>query len=315
MKFAIVGSGAMGSVFGAHLARAGHDVTLVDIRQDHMDAVAEDGLELFGPDGSETIRLAATTDAESLEPVEAMIFLCKGFSTAEAARSVAHALPDDGWAVTVQNGLGNDRVLAEVLGPERVVPGTTTVGAMQDRAGTTRMSPGTAAGQSRTHLGPPRGADGVPDGVAEVARALTDAGLPTEALADADVVIWTKLAMASSMGLLTAILRRTVQDVMEDETAYGLWRDMFDEIMAVAKAEGVDLDQESVFAHCDHTYRSVGHHTTSMAADVAAGRQTEIQTLGLDVAARGAEHGVPTPVVSSVGRLIRSLEASYDRAL
>jgi 2-dehydropantoate 2-reductase len=316
VRFAIVGAGAMGCVYGGKLALAGHDVSLVDIRQDHVDRINERGLELRAPDGHhELVHLPATTDPSSLDPVDVQLYLCKGFATAEAARGMGHALTDDGWAVSVQNGLGNERALADVFGAARVVPGTTTVGAMSDEPGTTTMSPGTAAGSSLTHLGPPEGSGDVPAGVHVLADALTAAGLPAKADADADVVLWTKLAMAVSMGPLTAILRRTVQDVVDDRFALDLWRDMFDEVVAVAAAEGVHLDLDEVRQHCEDTYRLVGHHVTSMAADVVAHRRTEIDTMALEIARRGREHGVPTPVVGTVGRLVKALEGSYERAL
>jgi 2-dehydropantoate 2-reductase len=268
--------------------------------------------------GRETalVRLAATTDpGADLGPVDVALFLCKGFATEDAARSVKHAVGPGAWAVTVQNGLGNDRALAQVFPAEQVVPGTTTVGAMTDGPGVVTTSPGTAAGQSSTHLGPPRGSREIPAGVTAVADALTDAGLPTEALPSADVVIWTKLAMAASMGPLSAILRRTVKDVMDDPTGRALQEDMFREIVATAEAEGVHLDADAVWARCEQTYDSVGHHTTSMAADVVAGRRTEIGTMALEVARLAAEHGVAAPVTSTVGRLVQALEGSYERAL
>lgn len=316
MRFAIVGAGAMGCVYGGRLALAGHEVTLVDIRADHVARINERGLELRGPDGSsQLIPITATTDPSSLAPVDVQLYLCKGFATAAAARDMAHALVGDGWAVSVQNGLGNERILAEVFGSERVVPGTTTVGAMSDEPGTTLMSPGTADGRSLTHLGPPEGAEEMPAGVLAVAAALDAAGLPTRADIDAQTVIWTKLAMAASMAPLTAILRRTVEDVMDDEHALALWRDMFDEVVAVARAEAVELDVDEVRAHAESTYRSVGPHVTSMAADVVAGRRTEIDTMALEVARRGRRHGVATPTTETVGRLVKALEGSSARAL
>lgn len=317
MRWAIVGAGAMGSVFGGHLALAGHDVTLVDVRADHIQAVRQSGLELRRP-GRETavVALAATTDpAADLGPVDVALFLCKGFATEDAARSVKHALGPESWAVTVQNGLGNDRALAQVFPVAQVVPGTTTVGAMTDGPGVVSTSPGTAQGRSRTDLGPPRSGRDIPPGVEALAATLTEAGLPTEALPSADVVIWTKLAMAASMGPLSAILRRTVKDVMDDPAGRALQEDMFREIVAVAAAAGVQLDADEVWAHCQATYDSVGHHATSMAADVVAGRRTEIDTMALEVARLAAEHGVPAPVTRTVGRLVKALERSYERAL
>ncbi len=317
MRWAIVGSGAMGSVYGGHLALAGHDVTLVDVRDDHLRAIREHGLVMNRPgEGPVTVQVPVMAQpARDLTDVDVAIFLCKGFDTVAAAEGVKHALGPRSWAITVQNGLGNDKALASVLGVDRVVPGTTTVGAMTDGPGVVTMSPGTAQGTSLTHMGPPRSADGVPPELADVAAELTAAGLPAKADESADVVIWTKLAMAASMGSLTAILRRTVKDVWDDPHGRAVFGDLFDEILAVAAAEGVPLDRDAVWEHCAFTYDNVGHHATSMAADVVAGRRTETDTMALAVAELGARHGIPTPVIATIGRLVKTLEGSYARAL
>jgi 2-dehydropantoate 2-reductase len=145
MRIAILGSGAMGSVYGGHLALAGHDVTLVDIRREHMEAVARNGLEMRRT-GMEPLhaRPKAIHDASQLEPVELVIVLTKGFANEEAARSILHAIGPDTWVATVQNGLGNERTLANVLGPDRVIPGTTGVGGELIEPGIVWMTPATA---------------------------------------------------------------------------------------------------------------------------------------------------------------------------
>ena len=315
-RIAVLGAGAMGSVFGGRLALAGHDVTLVDVRADHVAAVRRDGLLLEGGDGGpRRVRLAATTDAGGIGAVDVVIVLAKSFATEVAARSIAPAVGSGTWVVTLQNGLGNDRRLGAVLGAGCVVPGTTTVGAEQHAPGTARMSPSTAAGDTVTHLGPPRGAPAIPEPVRAIARLLTAAGLPAEALDDADRVIWTKLALAGPMGCLSALLRRSVIDTYEDPHARRILRGLFDEVVAVARAYGVPLDADVTWAHAELTFRAVGPHTASLAADVLAGRPTEVDALCLEVVRLGAERGVATPVSATVGRAIRALEATYDRAL
>lgn len=315
--WAVVGAGSMGSVVGAYLALAGHRVTLVDVDRAHVDAVQRSGLAVRrSPDADDVVvPVAATTDPTAeLHGVDVAIFLCKGWATADAARSVAHALAADGWAISLQNGLGNDQRLAEVLGGSRAVPGTTTIGATTDGPGRVATSAGTALGQSLTQLGPPVASVEVPPGLVEVADAMTAAGLPTEVLADADRVIWTKLAMAASMACLTGLLRRTVADVVGDEWAWDLWNDMFDEVMAVAVAKGIALDVAAIRAHSEATYRSVGPHVTSMAADVIGRRRTEVDTLALELTRQADELGVPVPVTRTVARLVMALERTYPPA-
>jgi 2-dehydropantoate 2-reductase len=312
MRIAVLGAGAMGSVFGAHLALAGHDVTLVDVWREHMDAVAANGLELRRPQGeSVVVPMGAVHEPSRLGPVELVIVLTKTFAAADALRSIEDALGPETWVATVQNGLGNDRRLAEVIGPERVVPGTTTVGAEQQEAGIVTMSPATAARTTITHLGPPRGSPSLPDGVVAIASLLTEAGLPAEALDSADIVIWTKLALAGPMGPLTALLRRSVRDTWENEHSRVLLEAMFEEIVAVAHAAGVPLDRDAAWAHALETWTAVGPHVTSMAADVRAGRRTEIDAFCGEVTRLGEAHGVPVPVNRTIWRAVKAVEETY----
>lgn len=310
MRFAVAGAGAMGAMFGAYLADADHDVTLVDVDRDHVGAINEQGVVLRLPDGStRSVPVAATADAaRDLEVVDAVIVLCKGWANDAVARSVRHAVTADTWVATIQNGLGNDTALAAVLGPERVLPGTTTAGAFKPKPGVVEVSPITASGGSVTQLGPPR--VGAPDGagLAGLTTALTTAGLPCALLADADVVIWTKLAMAATAGPLTAALGIAVQGMMDSPAARSLLRSMFDEVMALAVAEGVRLDAEAVWAHAIRTHEAVGRHHTSMAADVAAGRRSEIDSFCIEISRRAARHGIAVPTHDTIGSLVVARE-------
>lgn len=309
MRFAIAGSGAMGSMFGGYLVRAGYDVMLVDVDKCQVDTINEHGLTLRHRDGAdEVIAVRATTEPDrDLGAVDAVIVLCKGWANATVATSVRHAVGPDTWVATIQNGLGNDVPLAAVLGAERVLPGTTTAGAFRPEPGVVEVSPITSSGQSVTQLGPPRGG-GPTDGVEGFTGALSGAGLPCELLADADVVIWTKLAMAATAGPLTAALGTTVQGMIESPAATSLLTSMFDEIMTLADAEGVALDKTAVWDHAMRTYAAVGPHLTSMAADVVAGRRSEIDSFCVEISRRGVLRGVPTPTHDTIGRIIVARE-------
>ena len=165
MRFAIAGAGAMGTMYGGYLARAGHDVTLVDVDTAHLARIRRDGLVLRHADGRvDRVAVATTSDpAHELDPVEAVIVLCKGWANRDVAESIAGAVGRSTWVATVQNGLGNDIALAAVLGPERVLPGTTTAGAHKSEPGVVEVSPITSSGRSITQLGPPRTGHGIPE--------------------------------------------------------------------------------------------------------------------------------------------------------
>lgn len=308
LRFAVIGGGAIGSTYAWKLAAAGHEVTVIDVWREHVAAIRRDGLVVEFPDGSsESVRLEATDDASAVVPVDLVIVATKSFSTVDAARSAALCSGPATWVGTVQNGLGNDEALASVLGPDRVLPGATTVGAEMAGPGRVRPNRGVVAGRSMTSFGRPRSAPSVPEGVRAACAALGDAGLPAEALDDVDYVIWRKLCLAGSMGPVAAVLRSTVGDVMETDAARLLLLRLIDEIVAVGRASGVALDGTEIRAHAEDVFATVGKHPPSMAVDVAQGRRTEIEAFCLEVARRGATLGVPTPVNDVVGQLVLAL--------
>jgi 2-dehydropantoate 2-reductase len=314
MRFGILGAGAMGSVFGGRLALAGHDVTLVDTWREHVEAVQRDGLTLSSSQGELHADLNAVVDPSGLDPFETVIVLTKGHAVAAAAAGLRPAADEDTWIAPLMNGLGHDRTLASVFSADRVVPGTTLVGAEIVAPGHTKMSEYTAAGKGTSHLGRPRTATRMPDEVVEIARILSDARLPTVALDDVDAVIWRKLSIAASTGPLGAVLRRTIGEVWDDPESRANLRALFDEILAVAAAEGVALDAAELWAEDFETVLPASGFTySSMTVDVMKGRPTEIGSFSVEVARRGAEHGVATPVSEAIGRMVRALESTPAR--
>jgi 2-dehydropantoate 2-reductase len=314
MRFAILGAGAMGSTFGGYLEQDGHDVTLIDPWREHMSAVTRDGLVIEEADSGKRIvaHPVATSDAGSVKPVDTVILLAKGFATREAGESIRPAVGPETLVVTLQNGLGNDHVLAELFDASRVVPGTTTVGATVAGPGHVTVTPSTADHTSVTQIGRPRGLSEMPERVRIVAEALTHAGLPTEAIDDADVVIWTKLSVAGSMAPLAAALRRNIVEIIGSPDGLAILRTMVEEIVGLAQKEGVSLDLEEVWQHATHTWESVGAHYPSMAVDIMRARQTEIETFSLEIARRAKSHGGSAPYAECIGRLVKVLEATPE---
>lgn len=317
-RIAVVGAGGMGTAVAAFLARAGAEVLLIGRTRPHIEAITASGVVVDQPDGTSfTAHPEATADPASVAPgsMGALVVLTKTFDTDEAAAATAHVLAPGGIAVSLQNGLGNELVLARHFGTERSLPGVTTIGAQRHEPGRITVSPSTAASASITHMGGPR----VTDRAAALAQAswladvMTAARLPTHAAADADQDIWGKLALAV-MGPASAVLRRTVGDTWSQPDARALIREMFDEAVAVAAAEGVALQPDSAWAHAVRTYEGTGGHMTSMCTDVVHGRRTEIDAMAGEVVRRAERWGIDVPVHRTVVRMVHVLEATYPVA-
>lgn len=303
----------MGSAFAAFLTASGEDVVLIGRSPAYSAAVSERGLRVERPDGSFTIEhVTATSSPRDLEAgsLDVLVLLTKTFDSVEALGATAHTLAATGFAVSLQNGLGNETALVAHFGGPRSLIGVTTVGAHLHEPGRITITPTTAAATSKTHIGFPRGIDGDLRGPRDFAERCSRAGLPTTLSELVERDVWTKLALAA-MGPASAVLRRSVVRVWEQAEGRALIRSMFDEVIAVSQAEGIGLDAEAAWAHSVATYAGTGDHTTSMCTDVLTHRRTEIDSMAGEVARRGAIHGVPTPVHNTICALIKTMEATY----
>ena len=304
MRICIVGCGAVGSLFGANLARL-EDVELwaFDPAREHVDAINRDGLRLSGAE--EVVgQLRATSDPTELPACDYGIVATKAMHTSAAIEATAHAFTD-GCVATVQNGLGNEEALAQHV--ERVIRGTTFPAGKL-------LAPGHVQWDVKgdTTFGPfePR-----PVPLSEIERladACTRAGLPTQAVPDARGPQWRKVIFNASTNPVGALTGLTHGRVCEDAGLRRLVTGLVDEGKAVAAAQGIELDADPEDL-IDHAAKpEVAYdHKASMLQDVEARRPTEIDYLNGGIARFGADQGVPTPLNNAIWALVRGLERSW----
>ncbi len=316
MQIVVVGAGAMGAAMGGLLANGGAEVTLVDVDTDHMSAIASGGLVLRHTDGREQrVHPAATDDPTSVERADLVFVMTKSWATTDAVESVAHAIGPETWVASAQNGLGNDRRIRDAgVDASRVMGGTTTVGATYVEPGVVSVSGTVTEATSLTQFGLPPGVDR-PAVASDFERVFAAATMTLEILEDLDVVLWTKLCMAGTAGCLTAAAGITIGDMVESPELMATWHQMLGEVLAIADAEGVDLDHQAVTDHALATYRTVGRHWASMAVDVREQRHTEIDAMCAEISTLGRNHQIATPVNDTIGAMIKGIEASWTHAV
>ena len=186
MRIAVVGAGAMGSLFGGLLAEAGEDVVLVDIWEEHVRAINERGLHIKGVSGDRVVRVRATTKHAEVGVVDLVLFQVKSYATEKAIRDALPMIGERTVVLTLQNGLGNVEKIAAVVGRERVLAGTTAHGA-------TVLGPGEIyhAGRGPTVIGEVDGR--ITDRVKAIAATFNRAGIETEVTDNIMGAIWTKM--------------------------------------------------------------------------------------------------------------------------
>jgi 2-dehydropantoate 2-reductase len=303
-RVCIVGCGAVGSLFAAHLAQAGEvEVWAYDLAADHVAAMNEHGLRLTGA-GEVQGPVRATTDADELPPCDYGIVATKAMHTESALAATAHAFAD-GAVCSVQNGIGNEEVIAEHV--PRVIRGTTFPAGRIVEPGVVVWDTG-----GDTWIGPFEPKPASMDEVEELAGLLTRSGMNTKALPDARGAQWTKLifnASTNPIGALTGLTHGQACDLPELRE---LIRGLVKEGEAVAGAQGITLDSDPD-ALVDHAHEVAYNHKASMLQDVQARRATEVDVLNGGVTRFGREHGVPTPLNEAIWALIKGLERSFAR--
>ena len=304
MRVCVVGCGAVGSLFAANLAQLEDvEVWAYDLSRPHVDAINAHGLRLTGA-GEVLGHPRATTDASALPPCDFGIVATKAMHTDGAIGATAHAFVD-GAVATVQNGVGNEEVVAAHVA--RVIRGTTFP------AGRI-LEPGVVQWDVRgdTTLGP---FEPQPAGASEIERladACTRGGMPTKAVADARPAQWRKVIFNAATNPVGALTGLTHGRVCERADLRALVRALVDEGKAVAAAQGItlDADPERLIDHAaspDVAY----DHKASMLQDVEARRLTEIDFLNGGIGRFGHDLGVPTPLNDAVTALVKGLEESW----
>jgi 2-dehydropantoate 2-reductase len=302
MKISIIGSGAMGSLFGGMLSRARHEVVLYDVFKEHVEAIRRDGLAIEQAGSSEvlTVRPAATTDPADTCGSDVMIVFVKSTATEEASRQFAPLAGPGTIALTLQNGLGNEAILRKHFGAERTAAGVTSHGA-------TFLGPGRIrhAGKGPTHIAM---ADGSHRRLVAFATALAQAGFETHVEADVAGLVWSKLVINVGINALTALTGRENGRLLDLEETRSLMAELVAEAVAVAKARGITLTYVDPLATVYDVAKKTGANRSSMLQDFDRNRETEIDFMNGAIVREAAELGIPVPVNAAVARLVKAID-------
>jgi 2-dehydropantoate 2-reductase len=306
MRVAVIGCGAVGSLFAANLSLLDDvEVWAYDLAQEHVDAINRDGLRLSGA-GDVVGRPRATSDAGALPSCDFGIVATKAMHTDAAIAATAHAFAD-GCVATVQNGLGNEETIAQHV--ERVIRGTTFPAGKLLDAGHVQWDV-----KGDTTLGPYDARTPLAE-VERLADACTRSGMPTKAVEDARGPQWRKVIFNASTNPIGALTGLTHGRVCERPDLRALVTSLVDEGKAVAAAHGIELDADPEEL-IDHAARKdvAYDHKASMLQDVEARRRTEVDYLNGGIVRFGRDGGVPTPLNAAIQALVKGVEASWTQS-
>ena len=306
-RVAVVGAGAMGSIFGAAFADSGAETVFVDVSASLVDHLDKDGLVIRGADGRErTLPVRASTDPRTVGTTELVLVLVKCYHTDDAARLAAPLVGPDTIVATLQNGIGNGDVLARYFPASQLVVGVTY------DSGTV-LAPGHVAHTyaANTLVGP-YAAGGSLEGARWIARRLKSVGFDVTATSQVQQAIWEKLVMTAATLPTAALTRLTSGALGEPGAMLDLVERLAHETIETARAAGYELDCSELLTSIRDAL--VGDGKASMLQDIEGGRQTEIAVVNGAVVRTADALGLDVPLNRAMVALIEGFERAHALA-
>jgi 2-dehydropantoate 2-reductase len=303
MKIGIVGSGAMGSVYGALLAAAGNQLWLLDQWREHVDAMRAHGLRCTGASGDRTVAVNATTEAAEAGPCELVIVATKVMDIEAGVRAGRPMIGPETLVLTIQNGLGNVDRIQRVLSPENLLFG------IAGGFGAEMVGPGHVHHNGMEAINLAELAGGITPRLERVAEVWRQAGFKVQTFEDLWPVVWSKLIANVAFSAVCAATGMRVGQARANEWAWGIARACITEAAAVAAAKGIKLAYDDPVQWVSEFAGKIPNARPSMYQDLLAGRRSEIDSIQGGVAAEGAKIGVPTPTCALMVQLVKALEA------
>jgi 2-dehydropantoate 2-reductase len=310
-KVAVVGAGAVGSFFGAMLARAGHDVVLIG-RPAHVEAIGRTGLRLEMAGRSDPVALAASSEIGAVRGADLVLFCVKSTATDAAAREMAPFLDDGALVLSLQNGVENAATIARHVNA-RVVPTVVYVATAMPGPGVVRHN-----GRGDLVIGPltkARSGDANPGRkLQDVVDFFATASVPVRISADVMAELWAKLMVNCAYNAISGITQASYGELSALEPIRALQHAVVAEVCALAAAEGIDLPLQPSLEAMEKIAPAMPAQLSSTAQDMARGKPSEIDHLNGFVARRGRELGVATPANQALHALVKLVEAGHARA-
>jgi len=305
MKVCVVGAGAAGCTIGGTLTEGGSDVWLIDSYKEHIDVMNAIGLRMRDGDAERTVKVNARSSCDGIGAADLVIVLVKSFHTRKAVESAAPIIGKNTLVMSLQNGLGHEDIIADVVGRERVLGGRTYAGGVFLGAGHVRA---TTRGKE-TIIGELDGS--ITERVQAVADEFNRANLLTMVSDDIMAVMWDRLLINVATGALSAITRLTYGGLYRVPELEACATAAVAEGIAVATAAGVRLSSEDPRqAWIKAAQASPPEFKASMLQSLENNPVTEVDFINGSVIRTGEKYGVPTPVNQTLVACIKGIEFS-----
>lgn len=299
MKFAVFGAGGIGAYLGARLSDAGHEVHLV-ARGAHLAALRAEGLHVESVAGDTTVELPATDDPADIGPCDYVLFCVKGYDTRDAATDLSPLLGKNTAVVSFQNGVDNERWIAEAIGEDHVVGGVAYIfstikepGVVEHTGGPARFVFGELDGRRTDRI---EALDDALSGCDGIDAVLAD---------DVSVELWRKFALICAQAGMTATTRLPLGEIRETDATWEMYGRLMEEVCAVARAEGVELPEGTVAEWLDFARELDPDTYSSLHYDLTHDKRMELDALHGSVVRHASEVDVDVPMNEAVHAILR----------
>ena len=288
MKVCVVGAGGTGGLLAAVLRRAGVDVSLL-VTERHLTAIRRNGLALIAPSGRFSVEIQAEIEPRAIGACDVVIVTTKMWAVEALAPTLQPLLGENTAVIPVQNGIDAPELLARTLGWHHVVYGSAAMNAAMEEPGVIRQrnpQHGITVAEAQGHESAR---------LLKVKEIFGAAGISVEVATDGPALLWDKFIGLVANSSLCALLRSPMGVVQKDDDCWALYTAVFNEAVAVGRAEGISIPAEKAEARLARAKTSPPIVMPSMAVDLMAGNRLELPWLGGRVRELGRKHAVPTP--------------------
>lgn len=306
MKIVVMGVGAMGSIYAALLADAGHEVVAIDVWQAHVDAIRERGLRVEGASGDRTVTsIQAMTDATEAGLADLYIIATKASGVGAAARAIRPLMGEASLVLTIQNGLGAAERIAEHMPTGNVLLG------VAEGFGASMRGPGHAHhnGMNLIRIGEIGG--GLSERAEAIAAVWRNAGFKVRAFDDIDQLIWEKFLCNGTFSAPCCAFDCTIGEVMAEPDRWQVALGCAREIHALGQAKNIAFSFEDPIAYVTAFGERMPDARPSMLLDHHARRTSEIDAINGMAVTLGREFGIATPYNETLSAVIRAREAGF----
>lgn len=304
MKIVVLGSGSIGSLYGAFLSTIKeNEVTLVG-RNPHVAAIRTNGLIIRGIMGDHLFNLNAVDDVSEISEADLILLTTKTYDTISAITAAKHLVDKGAYVLIIQNGLGTEDLVATALNSTRVLRATTCMGALRTEPGVV-----TATGCGLTEIGSRFSENG--EFVELMSEMFKECGFDVRSSKNIEGVVWTKTLVNCGINPVGALTGLSNGDVYKNPELRGLVIKLVKEAVKVVKALGVELTTEDPVRYALGTAKATGNNINSMLQDIIARKRTEIDSITGEIIRLGKERGIETPSNEVVYALIKGIEAKY----